>query len=321
MGSELDQDTVNKKTPDGDVEENRNVKKFVPSLERIIQEKRLTPEGAEADTRPASTVADVLELKTSADLDEPRNTIPALADQTEDIKKTDGLKSFPSKSLPSTEIKGEETWTGQGSPRNSKTMIAPKRRHEVEVDCSTKKPEGKEMPEAHGAPSVLESVLPEKRGQEKKSDKKMPNSSTLGCKEVSQAKQEPVGTARSTAGDAKGYKPYRMFGISRSVHDTLDDIVQRMLSSADEPTVVEVSRPTGRGSFEEIKRISEKRLDEPGRFARERRLSGRKVSNTVIETMSFMLQTVSSSDDRSPRGSSERKFSGSDIQGVCGECY
>ena len=321
VGSELDQDTVNKKTPDGDVEENRNVKKFVPSLERIIQEKRLTPEGAEADTRPASTVADVLELKTSADPDEPRNTIPSLADQTEDIKETDGLKSFPSKSLPSTEIKGEETWTGQGSPRNSKTMVAPKRRHEVEVDCSTKKPEGKEIPEAHGAPSVLENVLPEKRGQEKKSDKKMPNSSTLGCKEVSQAKQERFGTARSTAGDAKGYKPYRMFGISRSVHDTLDDIVQRMLSSADEPSVVEVSGPTGRGSFEEIKRISEKRLGEPGRFARERRLSGRKVSNTVIETMSFMLQTVSSSDDRSPRGSSERKFSGSDIQGVCGECY
>ncbi|XP_068723321.1 microtubule-associated protein futsch-like [Montipora capricornis] len=321
VGFELDQDTVNKKTSDGDVEENRNVKKFVPSLERIIQEKRLTPEGAEADTRPASTVADVLELKTSADPDEPRNTIPALADQTEDIKETDALKSFPSKSLPSTEIKGEETWTGQGSPRNSKTVIAPKRRHEVEVACSTKKPEGKEIPEAHGAPSVLESVLPEKRGQEKKSDKKMPNSSTLGCKEVSQAKQEPVGTARSTAGDVKGYKPYRMFGVSRSVHDTLDDIVQRMLSSADEPSVVEVSRPTGRGSFEEIKRISEKRLDEPGRFAREGRLSGRKVSNTVIETMSFMLQTVSSSDHRSPRGSSERKFSGSDIQGVCGECY
>lgn len=62
-----------------------------------------------------------------------------------------------------------------------------------------------------------------------------------------------------------------------------------MLSLVDELSVVEVFGFIGWGFFEEIKWISEKRLDELGRFVWERRLFGCKVFNIVIEIMSFMF--------------------------------
>ena len=210
---------------------------------------------------------------------------------------------------------GEEYATEEGS--SPKGMMLAETRYE-EFHSSRKKPEGKEMPETHGGLYLVGgNIVPEKEEKGKESGDKMSHALISQMKGVSHSKQESMRSTRSVE-DAQSLQAYGKYGVSRSVHDTLDDIVQKMLSSTDEPSVAEAPPSTGRGSLGEIKRDSDSSFGGPGRLTRERRLSDRQISNTIMETMDFMLQTLSSSGEKGPRrGSSGIKLAGSDIQ-ACG---
>ena len=310
---ELDRPTVNMDTPSDDanpakdVTGNKSLKKIYPSLERAVLDKRLTPEGAEAETRPASSFPNVLKQRMMPGQDARQKSTSLLSEKAEKIKESERLQS----SLSKTFSPGEEYATEQGS--SPKGMMLAETRDE-EFHSSRKKPEGKEMPETHGGPYLVGgNIVPEKEEKDKESCDKMSHALISQMKGVSHSNQESMRSTRSVE-DAQSFQAYRKYGVSRSVHDTLDDIVQKMLSSTDEPSVAEAPPSTGRGSLGEIKRDSDSNFGGPGRLTRERRLPDRQISNTIMETMDFMLQTLSSSDEKGPR----RGSSGSDIQACCG---
>ena len=315
---ELDRPAVNMGTPSDDpnpakdVTNNKILKKISPSLERAVMDKRLTPEGAEAEITPASSVPNVLEERKIPGWDERQKSIPLLSEKAEKIIESERLQSSLSKTFSPV----EENVTGQGSCPKA-VMLAETRQEEFHI--SRKKPGDKEMPESHGGPYLAGgNIVQEKEEKDKESGDKISDALISQSKGVSHSEQESGRSTRSGE-DAQSFQAYRKYGISRSVHDTLDDIVQKMLSSADEPSVAEAPRSTGRGSLVEIKRDGDSNFGGPGRFSRERRLPGRQISNTVMETMDFMLQTLSPSDERGPRhGSSGIKLTGSDIQAGCG---
>ena len=311
VGSDRDQPDVNKDEADGDLSETKEVSKklknIVPSLERIIQDKRLTPEGAEGETRPASS-ADVLASRKYTGHE---NIFPVKSDPSWNVKASDGLRASLSKSLSSTaDSKVGGNPSGQGFSRCSQEMLVSKASGEEKVIATRKKPEGEDRSEVKGVPLGDEKVSSELKVEKKDSSSRMPDDPVT--------KQQSITSLRNVK-EIDSYQSYRAVSVSRSIHDTVDDMVQRMLSTADEPSAIEVSRPSGRGSRGEMKRDSETSLDAPRGFGRERRLSTGKVSNTVIETVDLMLQSVSSSDERRVRQSSVRKLSGSDIQTGYGE--
>ena len=325
VGSELDHLDVNKDKAGGEysemkqVEANKNLKDVVPSLERIIHDKRLTPEGAEAETRPASSV-DVLTSIKYADPERPQRIVPVKQNINENMKASDNLKISLSRSRSSTaSSKVGGTTIRQGSSRSSQEMMAAKASDENELITPRKKPEGEDRSEVQGVPLRVGSFSPKNRRGRTKSFTKMPDASTPRVEQVPEIKQQPVTSSRVVNDEVESYPTYRKVSISRSIHDTVDEMVQKMLNTADEPSAVEASCLSGRGSREEMKRDNETNVNEPRRFGRERRFPTGKVSKTVIETVDFMLQSVSSSDDRGPRQSPGRKFSGSDIQGGHGE--
>ena len=311
VGSELDRQDVYSDRTGGVSDEakeseiNKNLKSVVPSLERIIQEKRLTPEGAEAETRPASS-ADVLGSRKCAH--------PERLQRNVAIKQalSDSAKPSPSKSLsPAAESAVGGTISAPGSSRSSQEMPLSKASVEDKVITPRKKPEGEDTSEVHGAKNGFESESAKRKEEKKKLVGKTFDSSTPKITQVSDANQQLVPSPRDVK-EIGGYHTYRKVSISRSIHDTVDDIVQRMLSTADEPSAVESSRLSGRGSREEMKRDSKMNFDAPRTFGRERRLPTSKVSKTVIDTVDFMLQSVSASDERRPRQTSGRTFSRSD---------
>ena len=290
VGSGRDRPDVNKDERDGEsidtkeVAINQSLKGTVHSLERIILEKRLTPEGAEADTRPASS-ADIAASRKYTDPVGTQRTFTAQLDTSK------SAKSSLTKAVPSV----------SESPRSSREKVALKASDaEEEVFTSRKKPEGEDESELQGVASSTGSASSKKEGEKKGSVSKISD----GLAKERQV-QRPS-TNKKQANDFNGYPTYRKVSVSRSIHDTVDDMVQRMLNTADEPGV-EASRPTGSGSREDMKRDS---VDVSRRFGRERRLPTGKISGTVLETVDFMVQSVSSSDERRPRQSSGRQFSG-----------
>ena len=315
---ELDRPVVNMDKPSDDASPakdftgNKILKKMYPSLERAVLDKRLTPEGAEAETRPASCFPNVLKERKMPGQDARQKSTPLLSEKAEKIIESECLQSSFSKTF----SLGEEYATEEGS--SPKGMMLAETRYE-EFHSSRKKPEGKEMPETHGGPYLVGgNIVPEKEEKDKESGDKMSHALISQMKGVSHSKQESMRSTRSVE-DAQSLQAYGKYGVSRSVHDTLDDIVQKMLSSTDEPSVAEAPPSTGRGSLGEIKRDSDSSFGGPGRLTRERRLSDRQISNTIMETMDFMLQTLSSSGEKGPRrGSSGIKLAGSDIQACCG---
>ena len=315
---ELDRPVVNMGKPSDDANlakdftGNKILKKFYPSLERAVLDKRLTPEGAEAETRPTSCFPNVLKERKMPGQDGRQKSTPLLPEKAEKIIESEHLQSSFSKTF----LPGEEYATEEGS--SPKGMMLAETRDE-EFHSSRKKPEGKEMPETHGGPYLAGgNIVPEKEEKDKESGDKMSHTLMSQMKGVSHSKQEST-RSTSSVEDAQSLQAYRKYGVSRSVHDTLDDIVQKMLSSTDEPSVAEAPPSTGRGSLGEIKRDSDSSFGGPGRLTRERRLSDRQISNTIMETMDFMLQTLSSSGEEGPRrGSSGIKLTGSDIQACCG---
>ena len=275
--SERDRPAMNKDEMGGEsmeakhVQVNNSLKGPDHSLERLIQEKRLSPEGAEADTRPAST-ADVAASRKYIDSAGPQRTFPAQTDTNQSVKSS---LVEPPPSI--AEL-----------PRSSHEKVTLKQSVvEEEVFFSRKKPEGEDQ-------SEWEVVTPDdgRKGGEK-----------MGTPTNGKQFQGPS-TVKKEANEFEGYPTYRKVSVSRSIYDTVDDIVQRMLDSADEPNLeTDNSRHSGSDPLEGIRRDSEMNFELPKRFGRERN-----VSRTVIETVNFIVQTVSSSDERRPRQSSGRQF-------------
>lgn len=321
VGAELDHSGVEKSETGGASNEPKEVEKKMnlanPSLERIIHDKRLTPEGAEAESRPASS-ADVLAVRKCTGPRSLQNIIPFQSDTSENVKVGENLETSLSKSLSSADVKPGGKTTEQVSSGTSQEMTVSKTSYGDEFVAPRTKPEGADRSEAQNLPFVVGSVSSEKRGEKKELVRKVSDASTHQIKEVLDTKQQPVKRDRYVD-KVESHPAYRKVSISRSVHDVVDDIVQKMLSTADEPSTVEASPSLSRGSHQEMKQGSETNFNALRRFGRERRLPASKVSKTVVETVDFMLQTVSSSDVRKPRHSSGRRFSGSDVQAGYGE--
>ena len=288
-GSKRDRPDVNKDEARGEsietknLEINKSFKRADHSLERLILDKRLTPEGAEADTRPASS-ADVTASRKYTDPSAPRKTFPAQLDTSKCVKSSGSMSD---------------------SPRSSREQVALKGSNvEEEVFTPRKKPEGKEKSELDGVMSGAANAFLEQEEAKEGSVSKISDSLTKG-----KQGQRP-GSTKDTKG-FEGYPTFRKVSVSRSIHDTVDDIVQRMLDTADEPNAdFENSRPTGLGSREGMRRDSDINFEAPRRSGRERMLPTCKVSRTVIETVDFMIQSVSSSDENRPSQSSGRRFYG-----------
>ena len=288
-GSKRDRPDVNKDEARGEsietknLEINKSFKRADHSLERLILDKRLTPEGAEADTRPASS-ADVTASRKYTDPSAPRKTFPAQLDTSKCVKSSGSMSD---------------------SPRSSREQVALKGSNvEEEVFTPRKKPEGKEKSELDGVMSGAANAFLEQEEAKKGSVSKISDSLTKG-----KQGQRP-GSTKDTKG-FEGYPTFRKVSVSQSIHDTVDDIVQRMLDTADEPDAdFENSRPTGLGSREGMRRDSDINFEAPRRSGRERMFPTCKVSRTVIETVDFMVQSVSSSDENRPSQSSGRRFYG-----------
>ena len=257
------------------IDVNNSQKGAVYSLERLIQDKRLTPEGAEADTRPAST-ADIAASRKYIDSAGPQRTLPAQLDTNQSVRAS--LVEAP----PSiAEL-----------PRSSHEMVTlTESVADEEIFFSRKKPEGEDQSELEVVTSDDGIFCGKKEGEKR-------GSSTNG------KRFQGPSTIKKEANEFEGYPTYRKVSVSRSIYDTVDDIVQRMLDSADEPNLEpDNSRPSVSDPLEGMRRDSEINFELPKRFGKERN-----VSRTVIETVNFIVQTVSSSDERMPRQSSGRQF-------------
>ena len=257
------------------IDVNNSQKGAVNSLERLIQDKRLTPEGAEADTPPTST-ADIAASRKYIDSAGPQRTFPAQLDTNQSVKSSlvEAPPSFAE------------------LPRSSHEMVTLKESVvDEEIFFSRKKPEGEDQSELEVVTSDDGIFCGKKEGEKR-------GTSTNG------KRFQGPSTIKKEANDFEGYPTYRKVSVSRSIYDTVDDIVQRMLDSADEPNVEpDNSRPSGSDPLDGIRRDSEVNFELPKRFGRERN-----VSKTVIETVNFIVQTVSSADERRPRQSSGRQF-------------
>ena len=120
---------------------------------------------------------------------------------------------------------------------------------------------------------------------------------------------EQFSTKKTAMINFEGFPLSRKRSVSRSIHDTVDDIVQKMLDTTGEPTKdLAHSRPSCHGSCKEFRRDSE------GSLGMQRLSKGRlptgKVSRTVIDTVDFMVQSVSSSDNLGSRQGSTGHLSG-----------
>ena len=298
VGSELDR-TDGDSADDKESEMIKSMKNVVPSLERIIQDKRLTPEGAEAETRPASS-ADILAARKTVDPEGIRgNTVQQVLSRSARPSLSKSLSSAAKSSLVGVMM------NQQGS-RSSQEVTVSKPSDKDKAVTTRKKPEGEDTNEVQGVSSGAVGESPDKSS-------KMFVSSSAEIVSFPGTNKELV-PARTDVIKVEGYPTYRNVSISRSIHDTVDDIVQQMLRTTDEPTAAE-----GTGSLKEIKKDTEGNLGASSMFDQQRKFPSGKVSKTVIDTVDLMLQSVSASDERKPRYSFGRKISGSDIVSGIGE--
>ena len=298
VGSELDR-TDGDSADDKESEMIKSMKNVVPSLERIIQDKRLTPEGAEAETRPASS-ADILAARKTVDRKGIRgNTVQQVLSRSARPSLSKSLSSAAKSSLVGVMM------NQQGS-RSSQEVTVSKPIDKDKAVTTRKKPEGEDTNEVQGVSSGAVGESPDKSS-------KMFVSSSAEIVSFPGTNKELV-PARTDVIKVEGYPTYRNVSISRSIHDTVDDIVQQMLRTTDEPTAAE-----GTGSRKEIKKDTEGNLGASSMFDQQRKFPIGKVSKTVIDTVDLMLQSVSASDERKPRHSFGRKISGSDVVSGIGE--
>ena len=298
VGSELDR-TDGDSADDKESEMIKSMKNVVPSLERIIQDKRLTPEGAEAETRPASS-ADILAARKTVDRKGIRgNTVQQVLSRSARPSLSKSLSSAAKSSLVGVMM------NQQGS-RSSQEVTVSKPIDKDKAVTTRKKPEGEDTNEVQGVSSGAVGESPDKSS-------KMFVSSSAEIVSFPGTNKELV-PARTDVIKVEGYPTYRNVSISRSIHDTVDDIVQQMLRTTDEPTAAE-----GTGSRKEIKKDTEGNLGASSMFDQQRKFPSGKVSKTVIDTVDLMLQSVSASDERKPRHSFGRKISGSDVVSGIGE--
>ena len=263
------------------VEITKSSKKGVRSLERLIQEKRLTPEGAEADPRPASS-ADMTTMRKYTDPTAAQRTFTAPSDSS---KSTKSFLTLP----PSTSV----------SPKSSLEKVLSKESERKEVVVEGEGEGKSDLQGVYIAPGDKSSSNGDKKGSiNKVADAKMEEKLV-----------ERFSTNETVRNDFEGYPTFRKVSVSRSIHDTVDDIVQKMLDTTGEPTTdLTHSHPLGSGLLKDFRRDSEKNLEAPR--LRKERLPTDKVSRTVIEAVDFMVQSVSSSDDRRSGQSSGRQFNG-----------
>lgn len=299
VGSELDR-TDGHSSDDKESEMIKSMKNVVPSLERIIQDKRLTPEGAEAETRPASS-ADILAARKSVYPEEIRGniTVQQVLSRSARPSLSKSLSSAAKSSLVGVMM------NQQGS-RSTQEVTVSKPSDVDKAVTTRKKPEGEDGSEVQGVSSGAV-------GESSDKSSKMFVSSSGEIVSFPGTDKELVPAPRDVI-KVEGYPTYRKVSISRSIHDTVDDIVQKMLRTTEEPTAVK-----GPGSRKEIKKDREGNLEASSMFDQQRKFPSGKVSKTVIDTVDLMLQSVSASDERKPRYSFGRKISGSDIVGGIGE--
>lgn len=298
VGSELDR-TDGDSAVKNEIEMIKSMKNIVPSLERIIQDKRLTPEGAEAETRPASS-ADILASRKSVDPEGIRGNIT--------VQQVISRSARPSlsKSLSSAASSLVEVMMNQQGSRSSQEVTVSKPSDEDKTVTTRKKPEGEDRSEVQGVSSRVVGESPDKSS-------KMFVSSSAKIVSFPGTNKELVPAPKDVI-KVEGYPTYRKVSISRSIHDTVDDIVQKMLRTTDEPSAV-----GGPGSRKEIEKDREGNLVASSMFDQQRKFPSGNVSKTVIDTMDLMLQSVSTSDERKPRYSPGRKISGPDLVGGYGE--
>jgi len=278
----------------------KSMKNVVPSLERIIQDKRLTPEGAEAETRPASS-ADILAARKSVDPEGIRGNFTV-----QQVLSRNARPSL-SKSL-SSAAKSSSVGVimNQQGSRSSQEVTVSKPSDEDKAVTTRKKPEGEDGSEVQGVSSGAV-------GESSDKSSEMFVSSSADIVSFPGTNKELVPAPRDVI-KVEGYPSYRKVSISRSIHDTVDNIVQQMLRTTDEPTAVK-----GPGSRKEIRKDREGHLGASSMFDQQRKFPSLEVSTTVIDTVDLMLQSVSASDERKPRHSLGRKISGSDIVSGIGE--
>ena len=298
VGSEVDR-TDGDSADDKESVMIKSMKNVVPSLERIIHDKRLTPEGAEAETRPASS-ADILAARKTVDPEGIRgNTVQPVLSRSARPSLSKSLSSAAKSSLVGVMM------NQQGS-RSSQEVTVSKPSDEDKAVTTRKKPEGEDTNEVQDVSSGAV-------GESSDKSSKMFVSSSAEIVSFPGTNKELV-PARTDVIKVEGYPTYRNVNISRSIHDTVDDIVQQMLRTTDEPTAAE-----GTGSRKEIKKDTEGNLGASSMFDQQRKFPSGKFSKTVIDTVDLMLQSVSASDERKPRYSFGRKISGSDIVSGIGE--
>ena len=298
VGSELDR-TDGDSAVKNEIEMIKSMKNIVPSLERIMQDKRLTPEGAEAETRPASS-ADILASRKSVDPEGIRGNIT--------VQQVISRSARPSlsKSLSSAASSLVEVMMNQQGSRSSQEVTVSKPSDEDKTVTTRKKPEGEDRSEVQGVSSRVVGESPDKSS-------KMFVSSSAEIVSFPGTNKELAPVPKDII-KVEGYPTYRKVSISRSIHDTVDDIVQKMLRTTDEPSAVD-----GPGSRKEIEKDRGGNLVASSMFDQQRKFPSGKVSKTVIDTVDLMLQSVSTSDERKPRYSPGRNISGSDLVGGYGE--
>ena len=243
-------------------------KKGVRSLERLIQDKRLTPEGAEEDPRPASGV-DMTTMRRFTDATGEKGTVTVSTDKRK-------------------------------SPKSISTKVSTKSSIEKAVLKYNEKEDvvmkggGKEEREFQSVFITTGEKCFSEEGDTKGQLIEMTHAAT------EEKQLEQFSTKKTAMINFEGFPLSRKMSVSRSIHDTVDDIVRKMLDTTGEPAKdLAHSRPSCLGSCKEFRRDSE------GSLGMQRLSKGRlptgKVSRTVIDTVDFMVQSVSSSDNLGSR--------------------
>ncbi|XP_022782437.1 uncharacterized protein LOC111323376 [Stylophora pistillata] len=264
------------------IEITKDSTKDVRSLERLIQDKRFTPEGAEAGSRSASSV-DMTTMRRSTD---PTGEKRVHADSTDKRKGAKSILTAPDSTIVSPESSIE------------KAASMDSEREVVAMESG-----GKDERELQGVFITSGDKRFSQEGDKKGQLIEMTDSATDG-KQVQQ-----FSTKKTATKSFEGYPLSRKVSVSRSIHDTLDDIVQKMLDTTDEPTKdLSHSRSLCLGPWKEFRCESEGGLGMP-RLSKGRLPTG-KVSRTVMDTVDFMLQSVSSYDNLGSRKGSGRHLGG-----------
>ena len=273
----------------------QNLKRAVHSLDRMIQERRLTPEGAEADPRPTSNADNTTSKKQT-----PRSFTSFHADSS----RTDtlSLKEAPPPSLSDSRI---QTKDGSSLSREG-SLIDKSRRTKAGEKDSRRKPEGKDQDEEpdfvtqhkERESSIAKVSVPTGLKQDQ------PALGNLG-QSVGSSQGPPKGEkppSRASSGGSDSHPAVRKVSVSSSINDTVEDLLDRMLNMNDDArTELEAStKRRRRGSHENTVSNDEGEAVAASTTLgwKDNRMPVAKVSESVIETVESMVQSASCSGGR-----------------------